>query len=366
MRTQEGGTTGNAGTGAAERSPASAVPLSFFRRQLTVWGRRALTLPAYAILWGLVAASLPATLPIAAAVDLARRNRWATVRTLAMAAVFLTCEMIGIAASFAIWLASGVWMGSGRERFLRWNFALQQWWAGTLLDLARRIYRIEIEFAPQPELARGPYLLFIRHTSLADTLLPSALFSKPYGIVLRYVLKRELLWDPCLDIVGNRLPNAFVERGTGNIAGGVGAVRRLMSGLGPRDGILIYPEGTRYTRAKRERVLRQLAARDEGLLRKAEALRHVLPPRLGGPLALLEENQGADAVFCVHAGLEAINTARDLLDGSIVGLRVRVACWRVPFAEIPVTREARIDWLYDHWARVDAWVDAHPPMGANA
>ncbi|MDX2034122.1 MAG: lysophospholipid acyltransferase family protein [Blastocatellia bacterium] len=333
---------------------------------LTVWGRRALTLPAYGILWLLALGSLPVTLPLAAAVDLVRRNRWATVRAILMAAVFLTCEMIGIAASLLTWLASGVWMGVGRARFLQWNFALQQWWAGTLLDLARRIYRIEIDFTPRTDLSRGPYLLFIRHTSLADTLLPSALFSQPHGIVLRYVLKRELLWDPCLDIVGNRLPNAFVERGTGNIAGGVGAVSRLMANLGARDGVLIYPEGTRFTPAKRERVLRQMAGKDEALYRRAQALTHVLPPRLGGPLVLLEQNRAADVVFCAHAGLEAINTARDLLDGSIVGLRVRVECWRVPFDQIPASREERIDWLYDHWGRVDAWVAAQTPTEARS
>ncbi|MFN0088362.1 MAG: 1-acyl-sn-glycerol-3-phosphate acyltransferase [Blastocatellia bacterium] len=330
---------------------------------LKVWARRAVTLPSYGILWLVVLGSLPVTLPVAAAVDFVRRNRWATVRALVMATLFLTCEMIGVAASLLIWLGSGVWMGGGRDRFLRWNFALQQWWAGTLLNFTRRIYRIGIEFTPGEDLSRGPYILFIRHTSLADTLLPSALFSQPYGIVLRYVLKRELLWDPCIDIVGNRLPNAFVERGTGNIAGGVGAVSRLMSNLGARDGVLIYPEGTRFTPAKRERALRRMAGREDAFYRKAKAFRHVLPPRLGGPLALLEQNRAADALFCAHTGLEAINTARDLLNGSVVGLTVRVACWRVPLDEIPPSREERIEWLYDHWARVDAWVGARAPAG---
>jgi hypothetical protein len=83
----------------------------------------------------------------------------------------------------------------------------------------------------------------------------------------------------------------------------------------------------------------------------------VLPPRLGGPLALLETS-GADVLFVAHVGLE--NTARlaDLLSGALVGARVRVALWRVPRAEVPTEPGDRVEWLYDQWARLDAWVAA--------
>ena len=319
---------------------------------IETWGRRAITLPAYIVSWLIVIATLPLSLSVAAIADWIRRNRFATLRAIAMAAVFLSCEMIGIALSLAIWLTSR------GDRFLQWNFDLQQWWAGALFRCARRIYQLKIEVDTTDDLRRGPYIVFIRHTSLADTLLPSAVFSQPHGIVLRYVLKRELLWDPCLDIAGNRLPNAFVERGTGNIAGGIDVVRRLMSNLGERDGILIYPEGTRFTRAKQARVLAQLAKKEKHLYDKAYALRHVLPPRLGGPLVLLEQNERADVVFCAHTGLERANQAHDLLDGSLVGVTVRVHCWRVAFDAIPKRRDDRIEWLYGHWKRLDDWVDS--------
>lgn len=32
--------------------------------------------------------------------------------------------------------------------------------------------------------------------------------------------------------------------------------------------------------------------------------------------------------------------------------------WRVPAAEVPGEREARIGWLYDHWEQIDAWIGA--------
>lgn len=322
------------------------------------WGRRALMILAYAALWMVVVSLLPILLLLAAIADLILGNRLAIARTILIAAVFLTCELIGVWLSFFIWLFrfAGANDADGEERFLRWNFNLQQWWAGTLFSAAQWIYQIKLE-TNGDDVERGPVIIFIRHTSLVDTLLPSALFSRQQGLFLRYVLKRELLWDPCIDIVGNRLPNAFVERGTGNIAGGVMAVKRLMSGLTERDGILIYPEGTRFTPEKQQRVLAQLAKKnDSRLYEKASALRYVLPPKLTGPLVLLEENENADVVFCAHTGLEQANTARDLFDGKLVGQTIRTYCWRVPFAQIPSDREAQIDWLYRHWAKLDDWV----------
>jgi len=79
---------------------------------------------------------------------------------------------------------------------------------------------------------------------------------------------------------------------------------------------------------------------------------------LGGPLVLLEQNERADVVFCAHTGLERANQAHDLLDGSLVGVTVRVHCWRVAFDAIPKRRDDRIEWLYGHWKRLDDWVDS--------
>jgi 1-acyl-sn-glycerol-3-phosphate acyltransferase len=61
-----------------------------------------------------------------------------------------------------------------------------------------------------------------------------------------------------LDIVGNRLANCFVRRNSGDSDREIAAVQRLMEDLGPNDGVLIYPEGTRFTEAKRRRILDHL------------------------------------------------------------------------------------------------------------
>jgi len=288
-------------------------------------------------------------------VDVAGRRRWATTRCLLFILLYLSCEVVGLAACMATWLLQGV---AGRARYLHWNFRLESWWANTLFSGAQRIFSMRLAVEGVEAVSRGPFLLFLRHASIGDTLLPAILISRPHGIVLRYVLKQELLWDPCLDVVGNRLANYFVRRGSGDTENEIAAVQRLLDDLGPHDGVLLYPEGTRFTEAKRRRVLDRLAASDdETARRRASSLRHILPPRLGGALGLLEVNRGADAVFCAHVGFEGAGTFRDLINGTLIDQLIRVVFWRVAFSDIPTQRAERVDWLWRHWKRMDDWID---------
>src|SRR5690606_12635568 len=59
----------------------------------------------------------------------------------------------------------------------------------------------------------------------------------------RVVMKAALQLDPCIDIVANRMPNAFVSPG-GRAAEDIG---RLAAGLGPRDALVLFPEGGNFT-----------------------------------------------------------------------------------------------------------------------
>ena len=103
------------------------------------------------------------------------------------------------------------------------------------------------------------------------------------------------------------------------------------------------------------RAVRKLAC-DPALQARARQLRHVLPPRLGGPLALLEGAPEADCVFVAHRGLEGFERVTDLWSGGLVNGVVRVRMWRVPRAEVPSAPAERIAWLYDQWQCVDDWL----------
>ena len=322
---------------------------------LARWARRAITIPGYAIGAAFAIATLPLSVPLVLIHDAARRNRWSGVRSLLALTHYLVGEALGIAMSGVLWVAALI--APSREAV--WNFRLQCWWASWLYGGTRLLYGLQMRVRGEAAVRDGPLLLLMRHASVIDTLLPAVLVSSRTGLQLRYVMKRELLWDPCLDLVGQRLRNAFVRRGQGGSEAEVERVREVARDIGPREGVLLFPEGTRFTPRKRQQVLARLAeSADAKHLERARALQHVLPPRLGGVLALLENAPGVDVAFCVHTGFECLRTLNDLWNGELVGRTIDVEFWRVPAKMIPIEPAARIDWLFDQWARVDAWLEA--------
>lgn len=338
--------------------PAGIWSLPRQESRLHTYRRRALTGPVY-LLAGLLALALaPVVYPLAFLVDIAGRRRLATVRALAMGHVFLSCEAAGMAASAWIWLTRG----SDRERYLERNFRLQCWWAGTLFRAGVRLFSLRVEVEGDEFVRTGPVLVFSRHVSPIDNLLPAVLVSDAHGIRLRWVINRSLLRDPCLDIVGNRLPNCFVAAGTGDSEAEIRRVQVLGHDLGPRDGVLIFPEGALFSPSRLERVLSRIEeSGDERLLARARRLQNLLPPRLGGSTALLEAARGTDVVFLAHTGLEGATEYHNILRGGLIGRTIRVRIWRVLAEDIPQSRDDRIGWLFDQWEQLDNWVSANQP-----
>ena len=324
---------------------------------LSTLRRRVTSIPLMFALALFLFATAPLWIPIAILVDLRRRPR-----TALRCGVYLTFyawwEVLALLACAGVWLGTRVGREEdARERRLRWSYILQRRWAGALLAVAQRIFDFRVEVEGEDALEASPLLLFMRHASIADSLLPSVLVSDPHGTRLRYVMKRELLWDPCLDVVGHWIPNYFARRDSDDSEHERRQVAALAHDLGQGEGVMIYPEGTRFTEAKRSRVLERLrSGGHEGLRARAERLHHVLPPRLGGPFALLDAAPGVDVVFGAHTGFERAGSPGAIWNGSLVGAVIRARFWRVPASEIPAGREARIDWLFEHWLRIDAFV----------
>lgn len=243
-----------------------------------LWARRIFTVPLYFLLLGLALVLAPLAIPLAALTDFARRSPWVLCRTILFLLLYLACEAAGIMVSFYLWLAASLIKKRGFEAYLWRNFALQNLWVRVLAGGAFRIFPIRLEVEGLEDYRGRAILLFFRHVSTADTVLPAYLVAEPQKILLRYVIKRELLLDPCLDIVGNRLPNYFVRRGSGESEYEIEKVKCLLRDLRPGHGVLMYPEGTRFTPSKRERVLKRLAEKGDGeSLRRALELKFVLP-----------------------------------------------------------------------------------------
>ena len=92
------------------------------------------------------------------------------------------------------------------------------------------------------------------------------------------------------------------------------------------------------------------------LVERAEQLRHTLPPRAGGVLAMLAGSPDADVMFMAHAGLESFNSIPNIMRNIPLPRPVRLDFWRVPRSEIPSEPGAQYDWLFEQFERIDRFV----------
>jgi 1-acyl-sn-glycerol-3-phosphate acyltransferase len=325
--------------------------------------RRARSVPLVLLASLLATVLLPVLLLGASVYDVTRLPRggprWVACRLVAFGWVFLLADAVGILALAAIWLASGGGAGRGRERMIAWTYAVQRAWTGVMLNALRRLFRLRFEVEGDDVIEPGPVVVLIRHASIVDNLLPANFVTAPHDLPLRYVLKRELLAEPCLDIAGCRLPNAFVARDGAESAAARARIKRLAAGLRGNEGMLIYPEGTRFTPERRERAIARL--RDSGheeLARRSEGIAHLLPPRTGGVITLLEALPAADVLVCAHVGLDGLRRVREILAGGLVGTTVRLRITRIARADVPNGDAQRVAWVYDTWAAMDRWIAA--------
>lgn len=304
---------------------------------------------------------LPLLLAGASLVDLARwiarRRHWMAVRLVAMLWWFLFGELRGMLGLLAIWLLTGGPLGRESVRRRRWVYDLRIRWARSHLGGVRVLFGLTFEVEGLEAAGPGPVLILMRHASIIDNTLPDALIGRAHGLGLRFVLKRELQMLPTIDIGGRWVPTDFVRRASADSAGEVARLRGLAQDLGADEGVLIYPEGTRATPAKIARAKEVIAERQPEIAPLAARLRHLLPPRLGGPLALLDEAGGTDVVFCGHEGLDGFARVSDIWAGGLVGTTIRVRIWRYPAADVPAAYDERVEWLYERWQQVDDWID---------
>ena len=308
-------------------------------------------------LFVLVALALPLLLLWAAGVDLAlwlaRRKPWMAVRLVLMALWFLAGELRGITSLGLIWLAS-----AGRDTRTRRRrvYRLRQRWCAGHLAGVRRLFGLRFEIEDLELSSPGPVVLLVRHASIIDNTLPDAIVGAAHDLGLRFVIKRELQMIPTIDVGGRWVPTVFVRRGSGDTDRELAQIRRLAERLEPDEGLAIYPEGTRHTDAKLVRAKEIVAERQPHLAPLAARLQHVLPPRLGGPVALLDAARGTDVVVCGHVGLDGFEYVSDIWRGGLVGTTVRVKLWRHAAADVPADPDDLVRWLYARWQELDDWV----------
>ncbi len=300
----------------------------------------------------------------AAAVDgalwLRHRKPWMAVRLLAMLWWFLLGELYGLLGLLVIWVLSGGRDGARRRDRV---YRLKRRWLRSHLVGIRTLFGLRFEIEGLELAGPGPVLVMIRHASIIDNALPDAILGRAHGLGFRFVIKRELEILPTIDIGGRWVPTLFVRRGSGDTEGELERMRALTVNMSSRDGLLIYPEGTRCTMEKLARAKAIIAERQPELAPRAARLRNLLPPRLGGSIALLEAARDADVVIFGHVGLDGFEYISDIWAGGLVGTTVRLKFWRFPAAEVPSGRDELIAWLYDRWQELDDWIGAELRSG---
>jgi 1-acyl-sn-glycerol-3-phosphate acyltransferase len=313
----------------------------------------ALALVLTAPLWLLIAAVLA---PLGS-------GRLRLLRVLWLTLVYLFLELLALLAMFGLWVASGFGWKVRSPAFQRAHYTLTGWFLRALFQQARWALRLRIDVVgPDPDIAAPgrPELVFSRHAGPGDSFMLAHALINWYAREPRIVLKSTLQWDPVIDVLLNRLPSRFIapdatSRSAVSLEDQVGA---LAIGLDSNDAFVIFPEGGNFTPRRRLQAierLHRLGLSDMAV--RAERMRHVLAPRPGGALAALEAAPQADVIWVAHAGLDKLATIADIWRELPLDKRIVMRWWSVPAANVPVDRRQRIDWLFEWWARIDAWIE---------
>lgn len=311
------------------------------------WIRRPIMVSAVVVLAVVLTLTLPAWLLIAALFDVVRGLwRMPTVRLLAFALCWSWLEVCGITGALLTW-------SIGRGKDMRAQYALQRWWAARLIGSLRVTCGLGIEVEGVDSLTDGPLLVLGRHASLGDALVSAWAFGSLAHRFPRYVMKKELTLDPCLDIVGHRIPNWFVDRGSMAAKRELEGIAAMAQGMGERDVAVIFPEGTRANDDKRRYLVDRLEKRSPHRHRKFIEMQHLLPPRPAGANTLLATVPDADVVLMWHVGFEGLDTFGGILRRLARSEpRARVVLETIARSDVP-EGDAFADWLDDQWMAID-------------
>ncbi len=311
---------------------------------------------------------LPVLVVVAVVVSVFLPGRWRALRLLCFALVYLTLEVVGLLTAAVLWALSGFGRRLDTPRWRAAHYTVLRLLLDALMRAAQRLFALRLvtdgtSWSPLDDGVPGStnaMLVLSRHAGPGDSfLLVHTLMNRDHLRRPRIVLKDVLQLDPLIDVYLNRLPNHFVAADPAVGYSSREAIADLARDLGEEDALLIFPEGANFTPQRRFRAIRRL--RDRSLVsavRRAEALRHLLPPRPAGVTAAFRAAPHAHVVLVAHTGLEHLSSVRDLWRSLPMDKTLHLRWWFVPAAEVPGDDTQLTDWLYQWWTTIDAWVTA--------
>ncbi len=315
--------------------------------------RRFISVPATVVTLVAWLALLPIWIPVTIVVDLlSRLRRLPTLRLGLFAGLYLVHQMIAIGGAIVLWRP-------GRRFNLRAHRDLQGWWINSLLGWARRLLGVRFDLDDLNVFPSSTFVVLSRHASPVDAVIPAWIIVHQLGRWTHYVLKREMLRDPAMDLIGTRLNNHFVTR-SGDTDQEAAAIEAMTVHAEPDAGLTIFPEGTYATAQSRQRIRASLERRGETeVLERANELTTLLPIRPSGTLAMLRGAPDADVMVMGHLGLEGVAQFRGLRRRLPLSDPITVRWWRHQRHELPTSGPETVEWLNERWLELDRWVTAN-------
>jgi 1-acyl-sn-glycerol-3-phosphate acyltransferase len=299
-------------------------------------------------------------------------GRLRALRLLRFALIWLVAETAALFMCLALWITSGFGGRLRTEPYQSRHYAIMEWYLGRLyraavstLGLRIEVHEPELTTAEQAARLARPVIVLSRHAGPGDSLLLVHHLLTVYHRRPRIVMKAALQLDPGLDVVTNRVPNVFIYPQRAGEKIYTEQIRRLAAGLGHDGALVIFPEGGNWTPGRWRRGIRRLERQGRAdLAARARDMPHLLAPRPGGALAALAACPSADVIFVAHAGLDQLASVADVWRSLPMDHVVEVRWWRVPATGVPRTadHDAQVRWLYDWWARIDAWISQNTPQ----
>ncbi len=355
--------------------------------------RRLLLVPLVVVIAGALAALTPAVALLTAAFNLLRRRtrlgrepRSRLLRVAWLGLAWSAGETAALTVFLCLWIISGFGGRLDTEPYQARHYAVMKWFLDLIYRAARRACGLSVTVTGPPEAGPHgdrPLIVLSRHAGPGDSLLLIHHLLSVCERRPRVVMKATLQLDPSVDVVANRVPNAFLRRAntksrsdtTRGLRTGaadprrVEQIRRLAAGLDRRGALALFPEGGNWTPYRWRRAIDRLRRGGRSdLAARAAAMPNVLPPHASGALAAIAACPRADVIFVAHTGLDRLVSVRDVWRSLRADLEIRARWWRVPAASVPrsVTRDTQVTWLYDWWQRIDAWIAAENGTAENS
>ena len=312
------------------------------------------SIPTMLAATALAAVGAPVLAPLAVVWDLARlKVKLPTLRLYGFVLQYLLNDSVEILLAPVLWVAAGFGHRLAGTASIARHERLQKWSLRLLTERADRLLglRVEIDEQSRKALVGGPVIVVSRHASVFDASLAGVLYEGE-DMAVRGVVMAEMLADPGFDLIYGRLGSVFVRRDDGEAAR-VG-VSRMTANAADNTAYVIFPEGRLSGTSVRDRALEKLAQTSPGRHERLESLTHLLPPRPGGFLALLEALPHADVIVLGHEGFAAYPALKDLARSVPLEEPIPVTVQRICRAEIPQDVEQQIVWLDELWLALDA------------